>query len=50
MPLGHLADRRGPRDPAVLLSLSTGAVVASFLVIGSFAPFVAQVPSGVRTS
>ncbi|MEV4942072.1 MFS transporter [Streptomyces zaomyceticus] len=40
VPLGHLADRRGPRDLAVLLSLVTGAVVASFLVIDSFVPFV----------
>ncbi|MFH8582065.1 MFS transporter [Streptomyces zaomyceticus] len=40
VPLGHLADRRGPRDLAVLLSLVTGAIVASFLVVGSFVPFL----------
>ncbi|MCX5226880.1 MFS transporter [Streptomyces sp. NBC_00233] len=40
VPLGHLADRRGPRNLAVLLSLVTAAVVATFLVIDSFVPFV----------
>lgn len=43
VPLGHLADRRGPRGTAVLLALATGAVVASFLVIRSFVPFLVAV-------
>ncbi|MFI6847610.1 MFS transporter [Kitasatospora sp. NPDC050467] len=43
VPLGHLADRRGPRGTAVLLALATGAVVASFLVIRSFVPFLGAV-------
>ncbi|AUY48148.1 MFS transporter [Streptomyces sp. CB01881] len=43
VPLGHLADRRGPRGTAVLLALATGAVVASFLVVRSFAPFLVAV-------
>ncbi|MFF1798445.1 MFS transporter, partial [Kitasatospora sp. NPDC058263] len=40
VPLGHLADRRGPRGTAVLLALATGAAVASFLVVHSFAAFL----------
>ncbi|MFD4690769.1 MFS transporter [Streptomyces sp. NPDC058463] len=40
VPLGHLADRRGPRTPAVLLALATAALVASFLFIHSFVPFL----------
>ncbi|MFC5828709.1 MFS transporter [Nonomuraea insulae] len=40
VPLGHLADRRGPRGVAVLLALATAAAVASFLFVRSFAPFV----------
>lgn len=43
VPLGHLADRRGPRGTAVLLVLATAAVVASFLVVRSFASFLAAV-------
>ncbi|MBP0451539.1 MFS transporter [Kitasatospora sp. RG8] len=43
VPLGHLADRRGPRGTAVLLALATGAVVASFLVVRSFVPFLVAV-------
>lgn len=41
VPLGRLADRRGPRGTAVLLALATGAAVASFLVVRDFVPFVA---------
>ncbi|MVO89333.1 MFS transporter [Streptomyces sp. p1417] len=41
VPLGRLADRRGPRGTAVLLSLATGAAVASFLLVRGFVPFVA---------
>ncbi|MER7516830.1 MFS transporter [Streptomyces sp. NPDC126499] len=40
VPLGHLADRRGPRGTAVLLALATAAAVASFLLIRSFVPFL----------
>ncbi|MGN9837582.1 MFS transporter [Nonomuraea sp. H19] len=40
VPLGHLADRRGPRGVAVLLALATAAAVASFVFVRSFAPFV----------
>ncbi|MFJ9826882.1 MFS transporter [Streptomyces sp. NPDC101160] len=40
VPLGALADRRGPRGSAVLLALATSAAVASFLVIRSFLPFL----------
>ncbi|MET9934086.1 MFS transporter [Streptomyces sp. NPDC006324] len=40
VPLGHLADRRGPRGTAVLLALATAASVASFLVLRSFVPFL----------
>lgn len=40
VPLGHLADRRGPRGTAILLAIGTGLSIASFLVIRSFAMFV----------
>jgi MFS family permease len=40
VPLGRLADRRGPRGTAVLLALATAAAVASFLVVRGFLPFV----------
>lgn len=40
VPLGRLADRRGPRGTAVLLAIATGAAVASFLVVRDFVPFV----------
>ncbi|MET9399972.1 MFS transporter [Kitasatospora sp. NPDC002965] len=40
VPLGHLADRRGPRGVAVTLAFATAAVVASFLVVRSFLPFL----------
>ncbi|WP_163510682.1 MFS transporter [Fodinicola acaciae] len=40
VPLGHLADRRGPRGVAVLLAVATGVAVASFLVVRSFLPFM----------
>ncbi|MEV0175054.1 MFS transporter [Streptomyces sp. NPDC050803] len=41
VPLGRLADRRGPRGTAILLALATGLAVASFLVVRGFWPFVA---------
>jgi MFS family permease len=40
VPLGRLADRRGPRGTAVLLALATGFAVGSFLVVRGFVPFV----------
>ncbi|MET7617565.1 MFS transporter [Streptomyces sp. NPDC005408] len=40
VPLGHLADRRGPRSTAVLLALATASAVASFLFARSFVPFL----------
>ncbi|MEV8535580.1 MFS transporter [Streptomyces sp. NPDC051211] len=40
VPLGALADRRGPRGTSALLALATAASVASFLVIRSFWPFL----------
>ncbi|MGW2558375.1 MFS transporter [Streptomyces sp. NPDC001514] len=40
VPLGRLADRRGPRGTAVLLALATSAAVGSFLVVRSFWPFL----------
>ncbi|MFF0061465.1 MFS transporter [Streptomyces sp. NPDC005279] len=40
VPLGHLADRRGPRSTAVLLALATAASVAAFLFVRSFVPFL----------
>ncbi|MFC4110989.1 MFS transporter [Nonomuraea zeae] len=40
VPLGHLADRRGPRGVAVLLALTTATAVASFLFVRTFVPFV----------
>ncbi|MFE3492905.1 MFS transporter [Streptomyces sp. NPDC059175] len=43
VPLGRLADRRGPRGAAVLFALATSGAVASFLVIRSFWPFLLAV-------
>ncbi|MDH6707888.1 MFS family permease [Kitasatospora sp. MAA19] len=43
VPLGHLADRRGPRRTAVALALATAVVVAAFLMIRSYAPFLVAV-------
>ena len=40
VPLGHLADRRGPRGTAVLLAMSTAAAVGCFLFVRSFGPFL----------
>jgi MFS family permease len=40
VPLGHLADRRGPRGVAVLLAIATAVAVGSFAFVRSFAPFV----------
>ncbi|MFJ9697695.1 MFS transporter [Kitasatospora sp. NPDC101183] len=43
VPLGHLADRRGPRRTAVALALAASAVVAAFLVIRAYLPFLLAV-------
>jgi MFS family permease len=40
VPLGHLADRRGPRGVAVLLALCTDAALLLFLFVRAFVPFV----------
>ncbi|MER5621289.1 MFS transporter [Streptosporangium sp. NPDC002544] len=40
VPLGHLADRRGPRGTAVLLAVATAVAVGSFLFVRSFPLFV----------
>ncbi|MFI0998358.1 MFS transporter [Streptomyces galbus] len=40
VPLGRLADRRGPRGTAVLLALGTAFAVASFTAVRGFLPFV----------
>ncbi|MFI9203248.1 MFS transporter [Streptomyces sp. NPDC053048] len=40
VPLGRVADRRGPRGTAVLLALTTGSAVASFLFVRGFLPFL----------
>ncbi|MEU9011907.1 MFS transporter [Streptomyces sp. NPDC048479] len=40
VPLGHLADRRGPRSTAVLLALATATSVVAFLFVRSFVPFL----------
>ncbi|MEU7135982.1 MFS transporter [Streptomyces sp. NPDC046261] len=40
VPLGRIADRRGPRGTAVLLALATSFAVASFLVVRDFLPFL----------
>lgn len=40
VPLGHLADRRGPRGTAAALVALNGIAVAGYLFIGSFVQFV----------
>ncbi|MFG1809636.1 MFS transporter [Streptomyces sp. NPDC049040] len=40
VPLGRLADRRGPRGTSVLLALATSAAVGSFLLVQGFVVFV----------
>src|SRR5919107_605853 len=40
VPLGHLADRRGPRGVAMLLAVSTAASVGAFLFVRSFPLFL----------
>ncbi|MFG2616617.1 MFS transporter [Streptomyces sp. NPDC048507] len=43
VPLGALADRRGPRGTSVLLALATAGSVASFLFVRSFGAFLCAV-------
>ncbi|GIH03207.1 MFS transporter [Rhizocola hellebori] len=43
VPLGHLADRRGPRGTAILLAVVTASAVGSFLFVRAFLPFVISV-------
>jgi nitrate/nitrite transporter NarK len=40
VPLGNLADRKGPRGVAILLALSTALSVGSFLFVRSFPLFL----------
>jgi MFS family permease len=40
VPLGRLADRRGPRAASVLLALGTSAAIGGFLLVREFIPFV----------
>ncbi|MFG3282973.1 MFS transporter [Streptomyces sp. NPDC048111] len=40
VPLGRLADRRGPRTVAVLLAAATSASVTAFLFVRGFLPFL----------
>lgn len=40
VPLGHLADRRGPRGVAMLLAAGTATALVLFVFVRSFAPFV----------
>ncbi|WP_328325096.1 MFS transporter [Kribbella sp. NBC_00382] len=40
VPLGNLADRKGPRGVAILLALSTAVSVSSFLFVRSFPLFL----------
>ncbi|MFD6323168.1 MFS transporter [Streptomyces sp. NPDC058442] len=43
VPLGHLADRRGPRRVAIWMALATGAAVGSFLFVRSYPAFMVAV-------
>jgi Major Facilitator Superfamily len=43
VPLGHIADRRGPRGTAVALAVATAAAVGSLLVARTFVAFLAAV-------
>ncbi|WP_274032124.1 MFS transporter [Streptomyces sp. MMBL 11-1] len=40
VPIGHLADRHGPRRTAIGLALATAVSVTAFLAVRSFLPFV----------
>jgi MFS family permease len=40
VPLGHVADRRGPRGTAILLALATAAAITTFQFVHGFVPFV----------
>ncbi|RSM78715.1 MFS transporter, partial [Kibdelosporangium aridum] len=43
VPLGHLADRRGPRTTAILLAIATAVTISAFLFVRSFLPFLIAV-------
>ncbi|ALG10085.1 MFS transporter [Kibdelosporangium phytohabitans] len=43
VPLGHLADQRGPRTTSILLAIATAATISAFLVARSFWPFLLAV-------
>jgi len=43
IPLGHFADRRGPREVLIALTLAEGILMAAYLLVGSFAAFVVLV-------
>nr|WP_042179560.1 MFS transporter [Kibdelosporangium sp. MJ126-NF4]CEL13889.1 putative membrane transport protein [Kibdelosporangium sp. MJ126-NF4]CTQ88257.1 putative membrane transport protein [Kibdelosporangium sp. MJ126-NF4] len=43
VPLGHLADRRGPRATAILLAVATALTISAFLLVRSFWPFLLAV-------
>ncbi|WP_432158242.1 MULTISPECIES: MFS transporter [unclassified Streptomyces] len=43
VPVGHLADRRGPRGIAIIMSLATGAAIASLLFVRGYPAFLAAV-------
>ncbi|ADD45646.1 MFS transporter [Stackebrandtia nassauensis] len=43
VPLGHLADRRGPRGVAAALAVATAASVAGLLLVRDFVPFLVVV-------
>lgn len=43
VPVGHLADRRGPRGTAVAMAVLTGAAVGSLLLAGNYPALLAAV-------
>ncbi len=51
VPAGHIADRFGPRDIAVISYLVEGALLASFIFVRSFAPYlIVNILIGVTSS
>jgi MFS family permease len=40
VPLGQVADRRGPRTMALLLAIATAGAISTFLFVRGFVPFV----------
>lgn len=43
VPVGHYADRQGPRGVAILMSVATGTAVGSFLFVRSYGAFLVAV-------